>query len=370
MVNLYEALGLPNFASIAEVKAAFKKLALQYHPDRNPGDPQAEEKFKAINHAYQCLSNPEKKARYDNMLRLGYQPRPVVFYRPQWTWTPPMRRRPRPRPMSPQEQAEYERYLKAAPWIAIAFVGYMFFIVYSVFDFIGRVNYYWAYQAYQEGDYLAAEHYLTQGLTTDPYYFRALFLRGKIYIEYFGFYEQGRNFIQAAIDNAPISSPEFYFYRAVANAHLQKADSARIDFLYAFNQMPTDKQKWMRAAVLLLYTSQSPPEAKVILQEMIRRGMADEAVYANLGIIANAEENYAAEVEAYSKAILCNPRNGEWYYRRAWAYVNLTQLGNACRDWNVAKKLNRRLRDESLDYFCESYITSQLSPSSETPNAN
>lgn len=61
----YGILGLEKGASEADIKKAFKKLALKYHPDRNPDDKEAEEKFKEINEAYQVLSDPEKKSRYD-----------------------------------------------------------------------------------------------------------------------------------------------------------------------------------------------------------------------------------------------------------------------------------------------------------------
>ena len=63
--DYYKSLGIEKGASEADIKRAFKKLALQYHPDRNPDDKEAEEKFKEINEAYQVLSDPEKKDRYD-----------------------------------------------------------------------------------------------------------------------------------------------------------------------------------------------------------------------------------------------------------------------------------------------------------------
>lgn len=63
--DLYEVLGLERDASVDDVKAAFRRLAQKYHPDRNPGDDSAQQRFKEINSAYQVLSDPEKKARYD-----------------------------------------------------------------------------------------------------------------------------------------------------------------------------------------------------------------------------------------------------------------------------------------------------------------
>lgn len=63
--DYYAVLGLEKGASDDEIKRAFRKLAVKYHPDKNQGNKEAEEKFKDINEAYQVLSDPEKKARYD-----------------------------------------------------------------------------------------------------------------------------------------------------------------------------------------------------------------------------------------------------------------------------------------------------------------
>ena len=63
--DYYAALGLEKGASEADIKKAFRKLAIKYHPDKNQGDKEAESKFKEINEAYQVLSDPDKKAKYD-----------------------------------------------------------------------------------------------------------------------------------------------------------------------------------------------------------------------------------------------------------------------------------------------------------------
>jgi molecular chaperone DnaJ len=63
--DYYEILGLQKGASDDEIKKGFRKLAIKYHPDKNQGDKEAEEKFKEINEAYQVLSDPQKKAQYD-----------------------------------------------------------------------------------------------------------------------------------------------------------------------------------------------------------------------------------------------------------------------------------------------------------------
>ena len=63
--DYYEVLGVDKNVTPEDLKKAYRKLALKYHPDRNPGDKEAEEKFKEAAEAYDVLSNPDKKARYD-----------------------------------------------------------------------------------------------------------------------------------------------------------------------------------------------------------------------------------------------------------------------------------------------------------------
>ena len=69
--DYYEVLGLSKGASESEIKKAYRKLALKYHPDKNPDDSSAEEKFKEAAEAYEVLSNGDKRARYDQYGHAG-----------------------------------------------------------------------------------------------------------------------------------------------------------------------------------------------------------------------------------------------------------------------------------------------------------
>ena len=72
--DYYEVLGVSKTATDEEIKKAYRKLALKYHPDYNPGDKSAEEKFKEINEAHEVLSDPEKRKRYDQFGFAGVDP--------------------------------------------------------------------------------------------------------------------------------------------------------------------------------------------------------------------------------------------------------------------------------------------------------
>ncbi|TDR94616.1 molecular chaperone DnaJ [Enterovirga rhinocerotis] len=71
--DYYEVLGVQRTATEVELKASFRKLAMKYHPDRNPGDAEAEISFKEINEAYQVLSDPQKRGAYDRFGHAAFQ---------------------------------------------------------------------------------------------------------------------------------------------------------------------------------------------------------------------------------------------------------------------------------------------------------
>ena len=74
MLDPYSVLGVPRNASDDEIKKAFRKMSKKYHPDLNPNNKEAEKKFKEVNEAYQVLSDPEKKSKYDQFGHAGVDP--------------------------------------------------------------------------------------------------------------------------------------------------------------------------------------------------------------------------------------------------------------------------------------------------------
>ena len=91
--DYYEVLGVSKTATDAEIKKAYRKLAMKYHPDYNPGDKEAEEKFKEINEANEVLSDPKKRQLYDQQEEHHHHPPAGVHRVPRHR----LRRRHQPR---------------------------------------------------------------------------------------------------------------------------------------------------------------------------------------------------------------------------------------------------------------------------------
>lgn len=125
MADFYEILGLNQSADAAQIRAAYKRLAMKYHPDHNPGNPQAEEMFKVINEAYHTLSDPLKKSRYDS--RFTSVPR---YEEEVWREREARRKR-----YHQWQERQTKRYVFDAHYFKIQGLAFLVFIVMSGISF-------------------------------------------------------------------------------------------------------------------------------------------------------------------------------------------------------------------------------------------
>ena len=151
MKNYYELLNIPKTASYNEIKTAYRLLAKKYHPDKNPNSPHTEELFKQISVAYDPLSSPAKKSRYDAILSYQeFQPVTPTQNNPHYqTYT-----KPRPKQY---KKPETTSYYGPSSWINLntkKFIAVLCLATLFVFGIIGLAN----YVQYQEQEALKQKY--------------------------------------------------------------------------------------------------------------------------------------------------------------------------------------------------------------------
>lgn len=414
MKNHYTTLGIPELASQEEAKVAFKRLAVEFHPDKNPNNPVAEELFKQINEAYQVLSNPVMKERYDITLRFAYSYSYYVNQRPK------------------EAHQNFQRYHTAQPkdskntnlystLISIAFVAYMFLIVNSVHDFLSRIYYYQALQNIESQNYTEAIDELSYAIAYDNSFSTAYYLRAKLYSEHFGFPNGALKDYTQAIENSLIQESDFYLERGIAYSQVNEKEGAIIDFGTALDLSKYEQKTAQEIAdeyynrlkeyelAIEIYTtlirqdstkpiyyeqralaysnlqndklaqkdfekiiqeSDNPTQKRAEIVEKLENEVKNYVLALKNNFILideNPTESdfYFTRSNLFFKlnkdekgmnnldlAILYNEGNKELYMKRAEILLNLQQPTKACKDWKKAKELGNMTKHTTLDFFC------------------
>ncbi|GAB4406150.1 MAG: hypothetical protein OHK0053_32300 [Microscillaceae bacterium] len=227
MANHYQILGVAPQASASEIKKAYKQLALRYHPDRNPNNPQAEEVFKQINAAYHILSDPQKRQGYD--YQLFYTPNPV----------------PAPtKPAPAQPAAPYQNSYDPANFLsAKARRQIQWLTALGLSLIIGlSLGLYWYAQIYSERRLLEAgwhnyefgEHHKAMAIAEElllkyPNWHQARLLRAKTYLEYH-LYLLAIDDFNHIIRQLGRAEADWYFRKGWAYAKLYAPQTALANF--------------------------------------------------------------------------------------------------------------------------------------------
>lgn len=360
MDNLYSILGLPNFSSEEEVKHAFKRLAMLYHPDRNPDNAEAEEKFKMINQAYQILAHPIKKSRYDQMLLGGayyfsFNTQSTENQETQYQQAQEQHRKYRQ-----QQETAYQRWKlergkqeRQAIIFSVLAVAYFFIIVNTISGFYARTQYFFSLDAYKSKQYDKALHYLRTANGADNAYARAYFLKGQIYREHYDYNGEAVANFTLAIEHIYQVPTDYFYQRALAYTNLREESLAEKDFKVVLEREPTyDKEITKILAEAYYKRFHNYDKGIQQYKKYLSYVPNDSEAYQNLGFMYKEREQYEEAIIYFTKFLDSQQSNYEILYERAICFLYIQNVDKCCLDWQRVKSLSP-MQDASLDFFCK-----------------
>jgi len=381
--DYYQILGIPRSASNARIKEAFKKLALQYHPDRNPDNKASEEIFKEITHAYDVLTDPDKKARYDLLIQYSESTasyKSATHHAPQSSYNPYAQR---PYPSPKNYRYKFDRNYLRNQLLAFGFVFCVAILVLSfqaAYDFRLRKEREriesWRQKRieaavinFDNGLVVTAMDTLQKMIKEFPGEFSIKDKKNQLLKEVrkkaernfdSKNYASAANFFRIARDYEEpyLLNLDVHFKLAQSYENLEEFELAAEAINYVLSRDSENIGLNLQLANLYNNRLNEPEKALEyfdIARDKIRDflssvyGRAYELVidpaktpelyylvYKGRGMANSKLGNYSEAIKDFNWAIFFRPQNGEDYFLRAQNYYAINDAMHSCRDLNEA----------------------------------
>ncbi|GAA4351592.1 hypothetical protein GCM10023185_10370 [Hymenobacter saemangeumensis] len=339
--NHYQVLGVAANAPAAEIKRAYRKLVVRYHPDKHGGDPRYEEQFKAIAAAYRVLSDPGRRASYDFQLsqaeRRAEEARRQQQYRPasQHVYGVPM---PPPEPLRTRRPAgSRERHYQTIPRQRVRFnrrdwgLTLLIFLGILLFSFAVKVTmdritagstYEDGLKAYARGQWAAAYSYFEESLHFRPDYGPALRRRGELELHINHDPEAARADFQAALLQKPESrrvTADILYRLGRCEALLGRPAQAELSYCRALLLDSALSMAYLaRGKGRLLDLHQPTPALADLnhgLTQLRRAGRGIPWHFVQVrGVALTALERYDEARDEYRRVLQAYPRDGRTHF--------------------------------------------------------
>lgn len=348
--NLYTILGVSHTASAQEIKLAYKRLALKCHPDRNPDDARAEELFKVVNSAYQTLSDPSKRARYDLRLQYLREQRQAIRQHQPHHHARYRQTRP-PAPVSERfyqniPRREERRFVRKDLYITLGFFAFMFvfsILLKSTMDYItGEDRYKTALSYIEHGKYSSAHSLLTDAIYFRPKHADAYLTRASISMNVYENYRSAVEDLNQVIALQDRPSADVFMMRGKCLAKLEKYIEAERDFGIALTLDSTLHAAQLdRGEVRLFYLQKFEP-AIADFTSFLRHtskgeSWANALTFRGFGYYKTGD--FAASEADYRQVLQADNANGRVYYLLGRTELEQAQPDSACAHFNEAYRL-------------------------------
>jgi curved DNA-binding protein CbpA len=394
MIDHYKILGVSRKANNEEIKSRFKKLALQYHPDKNPGDPYSEEKFKEVNRAYQVLSDSYKRHQYDFVHDYQYRaPRPQRTTREPFYYPP----------FSKHRKTPVGDYQFGWPYLKSQLIAFSF--VFIVAALVMGVKY--TYDQYRQGKEIRlaelraerfeeAQGYFDQGqyrkaldIVMDMYAQNKLAKSIRDYRDNFvgevltkaeeqydqELFESALVNFSIVTDYQRLENPKVYLKMADCHKALGEYDEAVKDldmvlmgdkenlklnyqigsiYLNILNNPEEARPYFDQARIRIkqILTQTYGHAAELVMDPKTSPEIYFEVFFSRAKILTHMED-YEEAIKDSNWCVFLRPDNGEAYYLRAQNYHGINNKIRACKNWNEASRLGYQPAREMIGQFCQ-----------------
>lgn len=355
--NHYQILGLPATASAPDIKRAYKRLAVQYHPDKHGGSTLYEELFKAVATAYHVLGHPDRRAQYDYQLQVATrrteEARRQQAFRNQGqrVYGVPM---PPAAPLRTRRPAgAHERHYRPIPrqsapftrrdyWMAgLLIVGFLLLVlsVKVTMDHVsGMRNYERGLQAYVRQNWTEAHEYFTDALHFKPGYGPALHRRGRIEQLIQKNYAAAETDFRAALPGVPLHQQgQVWLHIGQCRAALGQPQVAQTAYRKALALDSTLVRAWLLHGEAKLFDQSAFAPAVRAFSQGLRHESATSRLRGRLltfrGLALYKLRQYEAAQRDYWEVLEITPRSGQVYFL----------LGRVAQQ--------QRNREQACDYF-------------------
>ncbi len=351
MQDYYQILGISPDATSGQIKVAYRRLALKYHPDHNPNDLLAEQKFVKIAEAYEVLSNPIKRSRYDNGIAIDFEDNNSEEFR--------QAKRPPPHfyyNFKPEKKT-YARsdYIKASVAVAIMLIIAVVVPIYLL-QITSDKYYNLAISNYFQRRYYSALHNIDLSIKDlSSNNDEACALASVILVHKLEKYDFALRYIEKGLGYDPEDSlvSEFQYLKGICYSEKSMPDEALEAFGKVKNYSATYDSSRYRSAAILLFTKTKLDSAETLLNDLVSRNQKNYGADYMRGIVYEKKSEPEKARDIFYNLVDKPFNQAAVFYHLAKSEINLNLMDSACVHLKIASDHNLLEAKQLMSLYCK-----------------